>query len=100
MKRGTIIVLVTLLLAGCATGEWGGIQDKPSNPMEARYMGMYLESPRIGMTEEYFLTICPAFYKINTTTTVYGVDKQYVFKDGVRPKYVYFENGVLTAMQD
>lgn len=101
MKRGIIIILAALLLAGCATGEWGGIKDKPrGGGMGLRYLGIFAETPQIGMTEEYFKKICPILYKVNITTTSYGIHKQYVFSDGVHPKYVYFENGVLTAMQD
>lgn len=65
-----------------------------------RYMGGYTEKPYIGMSEKEFRKSAPFVYRVNETVTKYGVDRQYVMQDHVRPHYVYFENGILTAMQN
>jgi hypothetical protein len=38
-------------------------------------------------------TVCSGI----STTTAYGIDEQYVYS---LKKYLYFENGILTAIQD
>lgn len=58
---------------------------------------------RIGMTEAQFL-VCSDYRgarpdAVNTTTTAGGVRKQYVFQLLDMHHYVYFTNGVLTAIQ-
>lgn len=37
---------------------------------------------------------------INRTTTRYGVSEQWVYKTGSEMKYVYFEDGIVTAIQE
>jgi hypothetical protein len=86
MKKLTVVVLAVFLLAGCAT--------------MTRLMGGYVERPYIGMPEGDFRRSAPLAYHVNETVTKYGTSRQYVFQDHVRPKYVYFDNGILTAMQN
>ena len=53
--------------------------------------------PAIGMTEsEVYASSWGAPQKRNTTTTADGEREQWVYEDG----YSYFENGVVTAIQD
>jgi uncharacterized lipoprotein YajG len=85
MKKLAVVVLAVFLLAGCATiPQYGG----------------YKSPPYIGMSEAEFRTAAVFAYRINETVTKYGTSRQYVFQDHVNPKYVYFENGILTAMQN
>ena len=37
---------------------------------------------------------------INRTTTRYGVSEQWVYRSGSETKYIYFDNGVVTAIQE
>lgn len=37
---------------------------------------------------------------VNRTVTEYGTHEQWVYDNGVKNKYFYFDDGVLTAMQD
>lgn len=53
--------------------------------------------PAIGMTEsEVYASSWGAPQKKNTTTTADGEREQWVYEDG----YIYFKNGVVTAIQD
>lgn len=53
--------------------------------------------PAIGMTEsEVYASTWGAPQKKNTTTTASGEREQWVYENG----YIYFENGVVTAIQD
>jgi len=38
--------------------------------------------------------------EINKTTTKYGAREQWVFEHGARSRYLYIENGVVTAIQE
>lgn len=54
--------------------------------------------PKIGMTaEEVKKTIWGSPNEINKTTTKYGVDEQWVYGLG---RYVYLEDGIVTAIQE
>ena len=56
------------------------------------------EPPSIGMTKEEVLnSTWGSPEDINRTTTAYGVREQWVYSDY---RYVYFENGVVTAIQE
>lgn len=94
MKRGIVIALAALLLAGCAS---------LADPFPKGYPGGFSRPPEIGMAEADFLaSMVPSMaplYKVNTTRTQYGIHKQYVFGPPFEYRYIYFENGVLTAMQ-
>lgn len=53
-------------------------------------------SVRIGFTKEQCIDAWGEPNAINTTTTRYGVDEQWVYES----KYLYFKNGKLSAIQD
>lgn len=54
--------------------------------------------PKIGMTrEEVIITKWGRPKKINKTTNAYGISEQWVYSSG---KYVYLDNGIVTAIQD
>ncbi|WP_025685376.1 hypothetical protein [Paenibacillus maysiensis] len=54
--------------------------------------------PQIGMTEQEVLDSKWGLPKrVNKTTTLYGVNEQWVYE---HYKYIYLENGVVTAIQD
>lgn len=56
------------------------------------------DPPSIGMTKEEVLnSTWGSPEDINRTTTAYGVREQWVYSDY---RYVYFENGVVTAIQE
>lgn len=61
--------------------------------------GQYLDL-KIGMTEEQVRHCTEWRYpkSVNITKTAAGVQKQYVF-DRFGPSYLYFRNGILTAIQ-
>lgn len=87
MLRKALLLAAVLTLSGCAT------------------VGKAFTAPTvelsIGMTEEAFVAQVHYLYRPNRTVTAYGTMTQYVsVSSGVRPRYVYFENGVLTAWQD
>jgi hypothetical protein len=52
---------------------------------------------KIGWTKSMCITSWGKPYDINRTTTTYGSHEQYVYS---LKKYLYFENGILTAIQD
>ncbi|MGW8442032.1 tetratricopeptide repeat protein [Paenibacillus sp. S33] len=55
-------------------------------------------TPQIGMTEQEVIDSKWGLPKhVNKTTTAYGVNEQWVYD---RYKYIYFENGFVTAIQD
>lgn len=55
-------------------------------------------TPRIGMTSsEVKNSTWGSPDKINKTTTTYGVSEQWVYGSG---KYIYLENGIVTAIQE
>lgn len=61
--------------------------------------------PAVGMSESEFLCTrsgIAGVEKVNRTTTTTGERKQYVMRDGVvgGVRYVYVDNGVVTAVQD
>jgi regulatory protein YycI of two-component signal transduction system YycFG len=53
----------------------------------------------IGMTEEQVIASWGKPYKINTTTDSWGKHSQWVMRDSINSDYVYFENGILTSIQ-
>lgn len=62
---------------------------------------MLQSKPTIGMSEADFLCTRPGLYgvtKVNQTITAGGVRKQYVM-DHSDLRYVYVDNGVITAIQ-
>lgn len=67
--------------------------------------GSLFEQPaRVGMTEDDFLCTrlgLTKVGKVNRTSTASGVQTQYVMRAGItEARYVYTENGVVTAIQD
>lgn len=59
---------------------------------------MQILEPAIGMTEqEVRNSTWGNPIRINTTTTAYGTSQQWVYSNY---KYIYFENGIVTAIQD
>jgi len=38
-------------------------------------------------------------YKINTTTGSFGTHEQWVMSNNINSSYVYFENGLMTSLQ-
>lgn len=80
-----------------------------------------MEQIRIGMSRDDFLSLFPIpkdpllkglrpanpeikysvyFLNVNKTTTSSGVREQWIFGKGNNKKYFYFNNGVLTTIQD
>ena len=58
----------------------------------------YIKDPTIGMTkEEARKSTWGEPQKINTTTTRYGVHEQWVYSGN---RYLYFDNGILTSIQN
>lgn len=59
---------------------------------------------KIGMTSDDFLFCYKAYPdKINTTRTAQGIQEQWVYRKsyhGIDAYYFYFNNGILTAIQD
>lgn len=59
---------------------------------------MYRQSPRIGMTPtEAVGSTWGEPEKINKTTTANNVTEQWIYASN---RYLYFDNGVLTAIQE
>lgn len=57
--------------------------------------------PRIGMTKsEVEQSSWGKPSEINRTTTQYGVREQWVYRGTSKTKYIYFEDGIVTAIQD
>ncbi len=57
--------------------------------------------PSIGMTaDEVKDSTWGSPSDINKTTTKYGVREQWVYKSSVKNRYIYLENGVVTAIQE
>lgn len=55
------------------------------------------EDPKVGMTEsEVYASTWGSPKKRNKTTTTYGTREQWVYNDG----YIYFENGIVVAIQE
>lgn len=53
----------------------------------------------IGMTSEQVRAAWGKPHKINTTVGSYGKHEQWVMSDSIGSSYVYFENGILTSIQ-
>lgn len=53
----------------------------------------------IGMTTDQVRAAWGQPYKINTTTGSYGTHEQWVMSDSIGSDYVYFENGIMTSLQ-
>ena len=59
------------------------------------------EDPTIGMTpEEVKNSTWGDPSDINKTITKYGVREQWVYRSSVKNKYIYFEDGLVTAIQE
>ena len=59
------------------------------------------KNPAIGMTaDEVENSTWGKPYDINKTTTKNGISEQWVYKSGSSFKYIYLENGVVTAIQE
>ncbi|PWV65990.1 hypothetical protein C7443_101478 [Plasticicumulans acidivorans] len=57
--------------------------------------------PIIGMTaDEARCALDGQFIHVNRTTSVYGVSEQWVIGRGSDTQYLYFNNGILTTIQD
>jgi len=54
---------------------------------------------RIGMTSEQVRAAWGKPHKINTTVGSYGTHEQWVMSDSIDSSYVYFEDGILTSIQ-
>lgn len=81
-KNGTSLTAYYEKVSDVAT-----VPDAPEEKLE----------PAIGMTEsEVYASSWGAPQKKNTTTTAAGEREQWVYEDG----YIYFENGIVTAIQD
>lgn len=58
-------------------------------------------SPEIGMSaDEVKQSTWGEPSDINKTTTKYGVREQWVYRSSVKNKYIYFEDGLVTAIQE
>jgi hypothetical protein len=55
---------------------------------------------QIGMTTHQVAAAWGRPYDINRTTADYGTHEQWVMHEGVPTSYVYFENGICTAIQN
>jgi hypothetical protein len=66
------------------------------------FPGCPYSEPKIGMTGEQVRLICGYPAKVNRTTTAYGESEQWVLTYGLNniDMYLYFENGILTTIQD
>ena len=53
----------------------------------------------IGMTKDQVVAAWGKPYKINTTTGSYGTHEQWVMHDSINSSYIYFENDILTTIQ-
>lgn len=59
------------------------------------------QNPTIGMTaEEVENSTWGKPYDINKTITNYSISEQWVYKSGSNFKYIYFEDGIVTAIQE
>ena len=59
------------------------------------------DDPAIGMTpDEVKISTWGDPSDINKTTTKYGVREQGVYRSSVKDKYIYFEDGLVTAIQE
>lgn len=54
---------------------------------------------KIGMTVEQVRYAWGRPYKINTTTGSFGTHEQWVMSNNINSSYVYFENGLMTSLQ-
>lgn len=74
------------------------IMSKPSKNVASAPVSINSDYPQIGMTSNEVLnTYWGKPDKVNRTTTAYGTSEQWVY--GIS-KYVYLENGKVTAIQD
>jgi len=99
MKRAFIIVGVALLM-GCATGP----PRRPylvHHPELDPYTAECIRERKvhIGMTKEQVKASWGPPYKVNRTVTAYGTREQWVYR-GFTSGYVYFDDGVVTAIQN
>lgn len=57
--------------------------------------------PRIGMTpEQVRASSWGTPSSINKTTTMYGVHEQWVYRSTTKTRYIYFDDGVVSAIQE
>ena len=59
------------------------------------------DDPTIGMTpDEVKASTWGEPSSINKTTTKYGIREQWVYRSSVKDKYIYFEDGLVSAIQE
>ena len=75
-----------------------GVVSSKSLPGSSPAQTISRESPSIGMTaEEVRNSTWGKPEDINRTTTAYGVHEQWVYSNY---RYIYFDNGIVTAIQE
>ena len=53
----------------------------------------------IGMAADQVKAAWGRPYKINESTGAWGIKQQWVMHDSINSSYLYFDNGILTSMQ-
>lgn len=79
------------------------IKKEINEKKEEKEIKIYItrDKPRIGMTKmEVEQSTWGYPYDINKTTTEYGVNEQWVYKVYNNYKYVYLDDGIVTAIQE
>lgn len=80
------------------------LNSKPHTEESASEKAQVIETkdePAIGMTpDEVKNSTWGEPSDINKTTTKYGISEQWVYRSSVKDKYIYFENGLVTAIQE
>ena len=69
----------------------------PRVGMTADEVTAYLKHPECHSTKAF--KWC-GYWEVNSTKSAYGTREQWVFRRGYQQTYLYFENGVLTTVQD
>jgi len=86
------------ILKHISMSQWKLNYQNNSNMVATIQAKLKLPLPSIGMTkEEVKNSFWGSPQKINRTTTAYSVSEQWVYGNG---RYVYFEDGIVTAIQD
>lgn len=81
---------VLSIVGGSKDEHYEKVSDSIEIPVETK-------EPEIGMSaNEVYASTWGAPQKKNTTSTAYGTHEQWVYEDG----YIYFEDGIVTAIQD
>jgi hypothetical protein len=96
-KYGTYFLEDNLLKFKNTLGEISYIYSKNSDDFNSIEV-QKLEEPKIGMTKEEVLnSTWGKPQDINTTTSRYGTNEQWCYS---QYRYIYFENGIVTSIQD